>query len=160
MMRGLADNTAAPAARRKERRREKCIAFPKNMVRTFVSYTVCLWARKGTCLLLADSDLAQYPPSRRLARDPCEPVERALQDEGGGVLVDHLGALLAARIGLDQDALDRDGREPLVPQTDRQLGHPRKVARKRARRLRARPFAAVHVDGQAKHEACRLALGG
>ena len=26
--------------------------------------------------------------------------------------------------------------------------------------MRARPFAAVHVDGQPEHEACRLALGG
>ena len=38
------------------------------------------------------------------------------------------------------------------------VGEPGKVAREGAGRLRARAFAAVHVDGQAKHEADRLAF--
>ena len=97
-------------------------------------------------------------PARR--RKPREPVERALQDEDGGVLVDHLGALRAAHVGGDQVALDRGGREPLVPQADRQRGQLGEIARKGARRLRARTFRAVHVDRQAEHEAGRVALGG
>ena len=49
-------------------------------------------------------------------------IERALQNEHGGVLIDHCGALGAARIGRDQLALDRRGRQPLVPERDRQFG--------------------------------------
>lgn len=36
-----------------------------------------------------------------------QPVERALHDEGGGVLVDQRGPLLAAHVGGNQFALDR-----------------------------------------------------
>src|SRR5258707_7365313 len=88
-----------------------------------------------------------------------ESIERALQHEDRSVLVDHGLAPVATRIGGNQLALDRRGGEPLVPERDWQLGEPREVARKRARRLRARTFAAVHVDGQAKHEGDRPALG-
>ena len=79
--------------------------------------------------------------SGRLGAQAREAVERALQDEGRGVLVDHLGALRAAHVGGDQVALDRGGREPLVPQRDRQCGELGEVARERAGRLRARAFA-------------------
>jgi len=48
---------------------------------------------------------------------------------------------------------------PLVPQSDRQLGQARKIARKGTGRLRARAFAAVHVDGQAEHDARCFPLG-
>ena len=88
-----------------------------------------------------------------------EPVERALQDEDRGVLVDHLGALGAADVHADQLALDRRGREPLVPEADRKRGEVGQIARKGAGRLRARALAAVHVDGQAEHEADDLAFG-
>src|SRR5215510_2603513 len=67
----------------------------------------------------------------RLLRETGEAIKRALQDEGGGVLVDHLGALLTADVGLDQLTLDCHGREPLVPQGDRQLGQAREIARDR-----------------------------
>jgi hypothetical protein len=89
----------------------------------------------------------------------CQPVERALQDEDGGVLVDHLGAPRPADVGGDELALDRGGGEPLVPQADRQLGQARQVAREGAGRLRARTFAAVHVDREPEHKARCLALG-
>src|SRR6266446_3634292 len=92
-------------------------------------------------------------------RDIPQPIERALQDEDRGVLVDHGLASVAACSGGNQLALDRRGGEPLIPERNWQLGEPREVARKRARRLRARTFAAVHVDGQAEHEGDRLALG-
>ena len=75
------------------------------------------------------------------------------------MLVDHLGAAGAAHVHADQFALDRRGRQPLVPQRDGQSGEPGKIAGKGAGRLRARPLAAVHVDGQAEHEADRVALG-
>ena len=89
-----------------------------------------------------------------------QPVERALQDVDRGVLVDHLGAPGAAHVGSDQLALHRRGGEPLVPQADREIGQPGKIAGKGAGRLRARSFAGVHVDGQAEHEADGVALGG
>src|SRR5262245_36247897 len=73
-----------------------------------------------------------------------QPVERALQDEHRGVLIDHRGALGAADVRADQFALDRGGGEPLVPQRNRQVGELFEIARERAGRLRARPFAAVH----------------
>ncbi len=88
-----------------------------------------------------------------------QPVERALQDEDRGVLVDHFGAPGAADIHADQLALDRRGRQPLVPERDWQRGELGEVPRKGAGRLRARALAAVHVDGKAEHEADRLALG-
>ena len=89
-----------------------------------------------------------------------EPVERTLENEGGGMLIDHRLALGAARVGLDQRALDRGRRQPLVPERDRQFGQLRKVAGEGARRLRARSFAAVHIDRQAEHETDGVAFGG
>ena len=53
-----------------------------------------------------------------------------MQDEDRRVLVDHLGAFGAARVGGDQLALDRRGREPFVPQADRQRGELFEIARK------------------------------
>ena len=76
------------------------------------------------------------------------------------MLVDHLGAPGAAHVGSDQLALHRRGGEPLVPQRDRKIGQPGKIAGEGAGRLRARSFAGVHVDGQAEHEADGAALGG
>ena len=87
-----------------------------------------------------------------------QPVQRALQDEDRGMLVDHLGASGAADVHADQFALDGSGREPLVPQRDGEAGEVGKIAGKGAGRLRARPLAAVHVDGQAEHEADRIAF--
>src|SRR5215469_15426712 len=82
--------------------------------------------------------------------NPREPIERALQNVRGRMLVDHGGTFGTARIAGDEVAFDRGGREPLVPQRDRQLGTAREVARERAGRLRPRPLGAVHVDGKAK----------
>src|SRR6516225_3776255 len=80
---------------------------------------------------------------------PLESIERALQDEDRSVLVDHGLASVAPCIGGNQFALDRRGGEPLIPERDWQLGDPCEVARERARRLRARAFAAVKVGGKA-----------
>jgi hypothetical protein len=91
--------------------------------------------------------------------EPRKPVERALQDESGGVLIDHSGALGAADIGCDQFAFNRNGREPFVPQCDRQLSQFCKIARKGARGLRTRPFAAVHIERQAEHNSGSRSLG-
>jgi|SRR5687767_11994442 hypothetical protein len=44
-----------------------------------------------------------------LSADPHEPVERPLQDEGGGVLVDDGRALGPAHVGGDQVTLHRGG---------------------------------------------------
>ena len=46
---------------------------------------------------------------------PGQTIERALQDEGCGMLVDHCRAGAAARIGGEKLALDRGGGEPLIP---------------------------------------------
>jgi hypothetical protein len=46
----------------------------------------------------------------------------------GGVLVDHRLAAGAARIRGDERALDRRGRQPLVPERDRKLGELGEVA--------------------------------
>src|SRR5262249_58335131 len=59
-----------------------------------------------------------------------QPVERPLQDERGGVLIDHPGAAGAPDICRDQLAFHRRRRQPLVPERDRKLGQPREIARK------------------------------
>ena len=89
-----------------------------------------------------------------------EPVERALQDEHRGVLVDHRRALFPADVGRDQLALDRGGGQPLVPERDRQIGEFGEVAREGAGGLRAGSFAAVHVERQAEHETNAATFGG
>ena len=76
------------------------------------------------------------------------------------MLVDHFGAAGAAHVHADQLALDGGGGEPLVPQRDRKIGQPGKVAGEGAGGLRARSLAGIHVDGQAEHEADGVALGG
>ena len=68
-----------------------------------------------------------------------------MQNEGGGVLVDHRRAFLTAHVGCNEIALDRGGGEPLVPQRNRQIGELGEIAREGAGRLRARTFRAVHV---------------
>ena len=75
------------------------------------------------------------------------------------MLIDYGGALLPARVGRNQVALDGGGRQALVPERDRQFGAPGQVARECACRLRARPFAAVHVDRQPEYKADRAPLG-
>ena len=82
------------------------------------------------------------------------------KDVGGGVRIDHRLAPGAAYIGGDQRALDRRGRQPLVPQRDGKFGQLRKVAGEGAGRLRARSFRAVHVDRQPEHDAGGAPLGG
>jgi len=62
-----------------------------------------------------------------------QPVERSLQNEHGGMLIDDLGAAGAGHVGGDQLALDRGGGEALVPQRDRELRQARQIAGKGAR---------------------------
>ena len=71
---------------------------------------------------------------------------------GGGELVDRLGALGPADVGVDHRPLDRLGRPALVPQQDRQAER-RQIAGEGADRLGARAVAAVHVERQADDEA-------
>ena len=61
--------------------------------------------------LLLDRALAMLAP---------QPVDRALQDIGGGELVDQVGAARAAGVGIDQRTRDRGRRPALVPQQHRQ----------------------------------------
>src|SRR5689334_5660940 len=59
---------------------------------------------------------ALMPQGRQHAA--AEPIERALQNVGGRVLIDDSGAAGARHIGRDQLTLDRGSRQPLVPQRD------------------------------------------
>src|SRR6266545_3074978 len=97
---------------------------------------------------------------RQCQRAAGEPIERALENVRGGVLIDDPGTAGARHIRGDQLALDRGGGEPFVPEGDWKLGEPRKVACKGARGLRARTLAAVHVDGKPEHEGDRLPFRG
>ena len=90
--------------------------------------------------------------------DMAQPVQRALQDVGGGDVVDDLGPAAARGVGLEQRAFGRDGRQPLVPEADRQVGQAREVAGEGAGRLAARTLGAVHVARQAQDRAADPAL--
>src|SRR5215510_3479263 len=90
---------------------------------------------------------------------PCQPVESALQDKSGGVLIDDGGTFLTTDIGSDQFALYRSSRKPLVPQSDRQFSEPGKVAGECTSRLRSRAFAPIHIDRQAEDESDCGAFG-
>src|SRR6266487_4519674 len=79
-------------------------------------------------------------------------VQRPLENIGRGKLVDYGRALGSAGVRGDQRALDRGSRPALVPQCDRQLGLSSEIAGKRPRRLGARAFGAIHIDGQPQHE--------
>ena len=76
------------------------------------------------------------------------------------MFVDHLRAPGPAHVRPNQLTLHGRGREPLVPQRDRKIGQSGKITGEGAGRLRARPFAGVHVDGQPEHETDGVALGG
>jgi hypothetical protein len=89
-----------------------------------------------------------------------QPVECALQDISGGVLVDHRLAAGAACIRLDESALNCRGRQPLVPKRDRKFREPREITGKGAGRLHARTFGPVHVDRQSEHETDDVPLAG
>ena len=68
--------------------------------------------------------------------------------------------MVAAGVGGNELALHRGGGEPLVPQRDRELRQARQIAGKGARRLRARTFGPIHVDGEAEHKSGSLTLSG
>ncbi len=76
------------------------------------------------------------------------------------MLIDYSLAFGAAGVGLDQRPFDGRRRQPLVPQRNRQSGELRQIARKGPRRLRARPFTAVHIDRQAEQESRGFTLTG
>ena len=79
-----------------------------------------------------------------------------MQDESGGVLIDDGSAFLAADIGRDQFTFYRGGRETFIPECDRQLCELGEITGECARRLCSRPFAAIHIDRQAKYKSdCR-----
>ena len=65
---------------------------------------------------------------RRVAPEIGEAVERALQNEDSGVLVNDLGAAVAAHVGFNQAALDSGRRQALIPKCDRQFGQFGKIA--------------------------------
>ena len=92
------------------------------------------------------------PAARRRARRSSAPC-RMKAAAAASIL---LGALLARHVGLEHRALGADGGKPLVPEHDRKRGQRREAAEEGARRLGARTLGAVHVDGQAKHEAADL----
>lgn len=68
------------------------------------------------------------------------------------MLVDDGFAFGAADIGSNQFAFDRRRRQPFIPKRDWQLGQPGEISCERARRLRARPLGAVHIDRKPEHE--------
>jgi hypothetical protein len=61
-------------------------------------------------------------------------------------------ALLPGDVEFDHLALHCHGRQPLVPERDRQVAQPQQVLGEGSHRLAARPFAAIHVDRQADHQ--------
>ena len=85
---------------------------------------------------------------------PLEVIERALEDVGGGGGVDALGALFARQVGLYHAPRHGDGGEALVPERNGAFDARVEIGGELARRLAGRALAAVHVDGQAEHEAC------
>ena len=165
----------APAARRALRRRRYRGAHRRHAAAARAAGGVSRWSsceppsasgsstRYGGLEELARSG-ARPPTEARLPRlsrqDASEPIQRALQDVGGGMLIDHGLALVAADVRLDQGAFDRGGREPLVPERDWKLGQLRQIAGESTRRLRARTFAAVHVDRKPEHIARDAPLAG
>lgn len=54
-----------------------------------------------------------------VAAKPLEPIEHALQDEGGGRRVDPRRALLARNVHLQERSFGRYGRQPLIPEGER-----------------------------------------
>ncbi len=88
-------------------------------------------------------------------------IKRALQDPGGGHLVDEFAPTGAADVALvDQDPFDRRGGEALVPEGDRQVTKAQQIAREGPCRLATAALGAVHVHRQADHHSARLSLGG
>ncbi len=75
-----------------------------------------------------------------------------MQDVSRRHAVDHLGAPLARCIGLDEMALDRLGRQPLVPEDDGHLDQAGKVAREGPRRLGARSLRPIEIKGKADYQ--------
>src|SRR5262245_4874104 len=86
-------------------------------------------------------------------RKSSESVEGALENPGGGQLVDQRGAAGAARVAVDQHPLDGHGRQPFVPEDQSDRGQLFEIAGKGAGGLGTRPLAAVHVEGKADDDA-------
>lgn len=86
-------------------------------------------------------------------------VERALQDVGGRHSVDDFGAFGARGVLRDQFARYSRGRQALVPEGEGQGRELRKIAHEGARRLRARPFGAVHIERQPDDQGANIEIG-
>src|SRR5690348_9629545 len=82
-----------------------------------------------------------------------EMVEEPLENVGGGGFVDELGAAAAREVGRDHAALDRCGRKPLVPKSERQLGMRQEILRELAHALSPRAVAAIERERQTNNDA-------
>jgi len=80
-----------------------------------------------------------------------QPVERTLQNIGGGEFVDHLGAPPMRHLGVAQRALGANGGETLVPEGDGQIDTAQKIDCKLPNRLAPRTLAPVQADGLAPY---------
>lgn len=82
-----------------------------------------------------------------------QPVQRSLQDIGGGHFINQFRAAGSADIGFQQASGDSSRRQAFIPISDGEIGFLHEVARKCPCRLCPRPFAAVHVDGKTNDQA-------
>lgn len=89
-----------------------------------------------------------------------ERVDRALQDHGGGMAVDHRAAFPAAGVLRDELALCTPGGPAFVPQQHRQPKPLGNVAGVSAACLGTGPLGPIHVAWQADNEAGGAARGG
>jgi len=83
----------------------------------------------------------------------CQPVDRALQDHGGGMAVDRGGALGAAHVLPDHRGFGGLRRPAFVPQEEGEGKGFGTIAGIGAAGLRARAFGTIHIARQAEDDA-------
>ena len=107
-------------------------------------------------------DLAAWMAARPPRASGASPdrVEAALEEVGGGDAVDDLGAAFPGHVVGDHLAGHRRGRQPLVPERNRQVAQRQHVAGELAHGLGARAVAAGKAQRQPDNEAADAMLVG
>jgi len=86
------------------------------------------------------------------------PFHPSLQDEHGGHAVYGSAALFDGQVGFAQEAVGLGGRQPLVPEVNRQAELLAQFFREDPHLLRLGTFGSTHAQGQADHDFLDLVL--
>ena len=131
--------------------------FYEPSTRTRLSFESAMLRLGGTNITSADPAVSSAAKGESLAD-----TIRVISNYADIVVIRHPrdGAVRLAAEYAQIPVINGGGRQPLVPQRDRQIGQLRQVAGKGAGGLSARTFRTIHIDRESEHQSCGAPLSG